>query len=51
MHVGLLLLTAFWFTTVFISSSKHLDVLIFVVALESRLMAELSFLFIATFSG
>ena len=51
MNVRLLFRTVFWLTTVFISSSKHLDVLIFVVALVSRLMAELSFLFIATFSG
>ena len=51
MHVGLLFWTVFLLTTVFISSSKHFDVLIFEVALVSRLMAELSFLFIATFSG
>ena len=51
MHVGLFFWTVFWLTTVFISSSKHFDVLIFVVALVSRLMAELSFLFIVTFSG
>ena len=51
MHVWLLFWTVLWLTTVFISSSKHLDVLIFVVALVSRLMAELSFLFIVTFSG
>ena len=51
MHVWLLFWTVFWLTTVFISSSKHFDVLIFVVVLVSRLMAELSFLFIVTFSG
>ena len=51
MHVWLLFWTVFWLTTVFISSSKHFDVLIFEVALVSRLMAELSFLFIVTFSG
>ena len=51
MHVWLLFWTVFWLTTVFISSSKHLDVFIFVVVLVSRLMAELSFLFIVTFSG
>ena len=51
MHVWLLYWTVFWLTTVFISSSKHFDVLIFVVVLVSRLMAELSFLFIVTFSG
>ena len=31
MHVWLLFWTVFWLTTVFISSSKHFDVLIFVV--------------------
>ena len=52
MHVWLILFwTVFWLTTVFISSSKHFDVLISVVVLVSRLMAELSFLFIVTFSG
>ena len=51
MHVGLLFWTVFWLTTVFISSSKHFYFIIFVVALVSRLMAELSFLFIVTFSG
>ena len=51
MHIGLLFWTVFLLTTVFISSSKHFDVLIFEVALVSRLMAELSFLFIVTFSG
>ena len=43
MHVWLLFWTVFWLTTVFISSSKHFDVIIFVVVLVSRLMAELSF--------